>query len=260
MALNSVMNGRILTETPFEEFFAQPAAADDGAALGAALEVSVARLGGPRPTGGFIYTGPEFDEARMAEALNDAGLVYERVPDIAAHTAAAIADGLIVGWFQGRMECGPRALGNRSLLADPRDPDSRTRMNEKVKHREPFRPFAPSCLAERAAEYFASGYPSPVMLLVYDVLEHQRARVPAITHVDGTARVQTVTRQDNPLYHRLISEFAALTGVPMLMNTSFNDNDEPIVCTPQDAIACFRKTDIDALALGPFWVRKDANA
>ncbi|WP_436499899.1 carbamoyltransferase family protein [Actinokineospora sp. HUAS TT18] len=256
VALNSVMNGRILLETPFEEFFAQPAAADDGASLGSALAVGVGDLGLPRPTTGYTYTGPGYTDAEMEQALKDAGLDYRRVDDIAAHTAAKIADGLIVGWVQGRMECGPRALGNRSLVADPRDPESKTRMNEKVKHREAFRPFAPSCLAERAGEYFASGYPSPVMLLVFDVLEHQRAVVPAITHVDGTARVQTVTEQENPLYYRMISEFEKITGVPMVVNTSFNDNEEPIVCTPQDAVACYLKTDVDALALGPFWVEK----
>lgn len=256
VALNSVMNGRILLETPFEEFFAQPASADDGASVGAALEVSVGRYGAPRPAGGFTYTGPEFTDAQLEQALIDAGLEYRRVDDIAAHTAAELAGGKIVGWVQGRMECGPRALGNRSLLADPRDPESKTRMNEKVKHREPFRPFAPSCLVERAGEYFASDHPSPVMLLVFDVLEHQREKVPAITHVDGTARVQTVSRADNPLYHELISRFDELTGVPMLVNTSFNDNNEPIVCTPEDAIACYLKSDVDALALGPFWVEK----
>ncbi len=259
VALNSVMNGRILLETPFEEFFAQPAAADDGAALGAALEVTVGRYRRPRPTSGFTFTGPGFTEARMEQALQDAGVEYARMDDIAAHTAAAIADGRIVGWVQGRMECGPRALGNRSLLADPRDPASKTRMNEKVKHREAFRPFAPSCLEERSAEWFASGHPSPAMLLVFDVLEHQRAVVPAITHVDGTARVQTVSAADNPLYHELISRFAELTGVPMLVNTSFNDNNEPIVATPEDAIACYLKTDVDALALGPFWAQKQVD-
>jgi carbamoyltransferase len=256
VALNSVMNGRILLETPFEEFFAQPASADDGASLGAALQVSVGRFGRPRSTRGFIYTGPEFTAAQLEKALVDAGLEYQRMDDIAAHAAAKLADGKIVGWVQGRMECGPRALGNRSLLADPRDPESKTRMNEKVKHREPFRPFAPSCLAERAGEYFASDHPSPVMLLVFDVLKHQREKVPAITHVDGTARVQTVSRTDNPLYYELISRFDELTGVPMLVNTSFNDNNEPIVCTPEDAIACYLKSDVDALALGPFWVEK----
>ncbi|HKD96731.1 MAG TPA: carbamoyltransferase C-terminal domain-containing protein, partial [Micromonosporaceae bacterium] len=134
--------------------------------------------------------------------------------------------------------------------------DTKQRLNDKVKHREPFRPFAPSCLVEHAGEYFASGYPSPVMLLVFDVLEHQREVVPAITHQDGTARVQTVSRTDNPLYYELISEFHQLTGVPMVVNTSFNDNEEPIVRSPQDAIRCFEKTDLDALALGPFWTEK----
>jgi carbamoyltransferase len=258
VALNSVMNGRILLETPFEEFFAQPASADDGASLGAALEVSVGRYARRRPTEGYIFTGPEFTEERMEQALCDAGVEYERIDDVTGHTAAKIAEGLIVGWFQGRMECGPRALGNRSLLADPRDPNSKTRMNAKVKHREAFRPFAPSCLAERAGEYFVSGYPSAVMLLVFDVLAHQRDAVPAITHVDGSARVQTVSPGDNPLYYELISRFDQLTGVPMLVNTSFNDNDEPIVCTPEDAVACYLKTDVDALALGPFWAQKSA--
>ncbi|MGH3624240.1 MAG: carbamoyltransferase family protein, partial [Sciscionella sp.] len=256
VALNSVMNGRILLETPFEDFFAQPAAADDGCALGVALEVSVGRYHSPRPRAGFTYTGPEFTEHEMELALKEAGVEYWRMDDIAAHTASRVADGLIVGWVQGRMECGPRALGNRSLIADPRDPESKTRMNEKVKHREAFRPFAPSCLAERAGEYFASDYPSPVMLLVFDVLEHQREVVPAITHVDGTARVQTVSEDDNPLYYRMIKNFERLTGVPMVVNTSFNDNEEPIVASPADAIACYLKTDVDALALGPFWVEK----
>ena len=256
VALNSVMNGRIFLETPFEDFFAQPAAADDGSSLGAALAVSVGKYGKARPTDGYMYTGPEFTEAQMEQALQDAGVQYQRVDDIARHTATRVADGLIVGWFQGRMECGPRALGNRTLLADPRDPDSKTRMNEKVKHREAFRPFAPSCLLEKAGEYFASGYPSAVMLLVFDVLEDKRDVVPAITHVDGTARVQTVSRDDNPRYWDMIAHFEELTGVPMVLNTSFNDNNEPIVCTPEDAINCFRKTDVDALALGPFWVEK----
>jgi carbamoyltransferase len=256
VALNSVMNGRILLETPFEDFFAQPAAADDGCALGAALEVSVGKYDKPRPRDGFTYTGPDFTEAEMELALKDAGIEYIRVADIAAHTASAIAGGKIVGWVQGRMECGPRALGNRSLVADPRDPESKTRMNEKVKHREAFRPFAPSCLVERAGDYFVSDYPSPVMLLVFDVLADKRAEVPAITHVDGTARVQTVSREDNALYWDMIKAFEKLTGVPMVVNTSFNDNNEPIVATPQDAIACYLKTDVDALALGPFWAEK----
>ncbi|MFF0861268.1 carbamoyltransferase [Nonomuraea sp. NPDC050227] len=257
VALNSVMNGRILLETPFEDFFAQPAAADDGSALGAALLLGVEKYGMRRPRDEeYIFLGPQFGEEEMERALQDAGLDYRRTDDINDTTAQALADGKIVGWFQGRMECGPRALGNRSILADPRRADAKDRLNEKVKHREPFRPFAPSCLAEHAGEYFASGYPSPVMLLVFDVLEHQRDKVPAITHEDGTARVQTVSAADNPRYHAMISRFAELTGVPMVVNTSFNDNEEPIVCTPEDAVRCYLKTDMDALALGPFFTEK----
>jgi carbamoyltransferase len=256
VVLNSVMNGRLLRETPFERFFAPPAAADSGTALGAALYVNTCVLGRPYGGGGQVYLGPAYGEARIEADLRASGLPYSRPADLAAHTAARIAAGQIVGWFQGRMECGPRALGNRSILADPRSELSRPRLNEKVKHREPFRPFAPSVLRERAAEYFASAHPSPVMLLVHDVLEHRRAEVPAVTHVDGTARVQTVAREDNPAYWALIKAFEARTGVPMVVNTSFNDNDEPIVCTPQDAIRCFRKTDLDGLAIGPFWVER----
>jgi carbamoyltransferase len=255
VALNSVMNGRILRETPFEEFFAQPASADDGSALGAALAVTVGQ-GRGRPRGGYIFLGPDYHEPELEKALTDAGLRYRRPERITETAARALADGRIVGWFQGRMECGPRALGNRSILADPRGRDTKDRLNAKVKHREPFRPFAPSCLADRAGDYFTSGYPSPVMLLVFHVLEHQRERVPAITHADGTARVQTVSAADNPLYHELITAFDRLTGVPMVVNTSFNDNEEPIVCTPADAVSCFLRTGMDALALGPFWVEK----
>lgn len=255
VALNSVMNGRLFQESPFEEFFAQPAAADDGSALGAALAISTGH-GAPRPRGEHVFLGPRYQESEMEKALAAAGISYWRPDRITETTAQALASGKIVGWFQDRMECGPRALGNRSILADPRGPDTKDRLNEKVKHREPFRPFAPSCLAERSGEYFASDYPSPVMLLVFDVLEHQRDRVPAITHADGTARVQTVAAADNPLYHELISEFDRLTGVPMVVNTSFNDNEEPIVCSPAEAVDCFLRTDLDALALGPFWAEK----
>ncbi len=255
VALNSVMNGRILLETPFEDFFAQPASADDGSAIGAATMVATS-LGAPRHTGDYIFLGPEFSEEQIETALRESGLGFSRKPNIVNTAATAIADGKIIGWFQGRVEAGPRALGNRSILADPRGKDTKQRLNDKVKHREPFRPFAPSCLAEHAGDYFASDYPSPVMLLVFDVLPDQRERVPAITHEDGTARVQTVSPTDNPLYYRLISRFHELTGVPMLTNTSFNDNEEPIVCTPDDAIRCFLKTDLDALALGPFWTEK----
>ncbi|HEY7043383.1 MAG TPA: carbamoyltransferase N-terminal domain-containing protein, partial [Nocardioidaceae bacterium] len=186
VALNSVMNGRILLETDFVDFFAQPASADDGSALGAALAVAVEDHHAPRHRGGYIFLGPRYTDNEIEKAIVHAGLPYERVDDVGAVVAQSIADGNIVGWFQDRMEAGPRALGNRCILADPRDPTAKDRLNAKVKHREPFRPFAPSCLAERSGEYFASDYPSPVMLLVFDVLEHQRAAVPAITHHDGT--------------------------------------------------------------------------
>jgi carbamoyltransferase len=257
VALNSVMNGRILLETPFEEFFAPPACSDAGTALGAAQYVATCKLGLPRPRGNYVYLGPEFADAEIESALRESGLAYHRPADIASFAAQQVAGGKIIGWFQGRMECGPRALGNRSILADPRDPESKSRLNEKIKHREPFRPFAPSVLLERAGDYFVSDHPSPVMLLVYDVADHRREEVPAITHVDGTARVQTVAREENPSYWRLIKSFEDLTGVPMVVNTSFNDNEEPIVCAPEDAIRCFRKTDLDGLAIGPFWVAKD---
>src|SRR6266536_2297959 len=257
VALNSVMNGRILLETPFEEFFAPPACSDAGTALGAAQYVATCKLGLPRPSGNYIYLGPEFSEAEIEAALRQTGPVYHRPADIASFAAQQVANGKIIGWFQGRMECGPRALGNRSILADPRDPESKARLNEKIKHREPFRPFAPSVLRERAGDYFASDHPSPVMLLVFDVVGQQRERVPAVTHVDGSARVQTVSRAENPAYWQLIKAFDDLTGVPMVVNTSFNDNEEPIVCTPQDAIRCFQTTDLDGLAIGPFWVEKD---
>lgn len=257
VALNSVMNGRILLETPFTEFFAQPAASDNGTALGAALYVSNGLLGLPRPTKEYIYLGPEYSEEEMEAALRQSGLGYAQMPDISSHVAQQIATGKIVGWFQGRMECGPRALGNRSIVADPRSPETKPRLNDKIKHREPFRPFAPSTLIERSGEYFASSYPSTVMLLVYDVLEHRRDELPAITHVDGTARVQTVSREENPTYWQLIKHFEEITGVPMIVNTSFNDNNEPIVCSPTDAIRCFLNTDLDALALGPFWLEKE---
>jgi carbamoyltransferase len=256
VALNSVMNGRILLETEFTDFFAPPACSDAGTAVGAAQYVAACTLGLPRPTGDYVYLGPDFSTSAIETALIESGVDYERPTDIAAFASERIAAGEIIGWFQGRMEAGPRALGNRSILADPRDPASKARLNEKIKHREPFRPFAPSVLLERAGEYFASDYPSPVMLLVYAVHDERRAEVPAITHVDGSARVQTVARQDNPTYWNLIKSFEQLTGVPMVVNTSFNDNEEPIVCTPADAIRCFHRTDLDGLAIGPFYVRK----
>ncbi len=251
VALNSVMNGRLLREGPFERVFIQPAANDAGTALGAALYQVCGLHGLPRPAGAeIVFLGPAFDEARCEAAARGAGLRVERPPDMPARAAELLAEGRILGWFQGRMEVGPRALGNRSILADPRSPTMKDTLNHRVKRREAFRPFAPSVLEDHAAAWFADARPSPHMLLVFDVRPERRAEIPAVTHVDGTARVQTVTREANPRYHALLTAFAARTGVPVLLNTSFNVRGEPIVCTPEDAVRCFLGTAMDALVLG----------
>ncbi|PYS84894.1 MAG: carbamoyltransferase [Acidobacteria bacterium] len=250
-AFNSVMNGRIMTETPFRRFFIQPAAGDAGCSLGAALLVHHQKLGGAR---GFVmehaYYGPSFSSEECAAALDAAGLKYETLPDeeMLPRVARMIAGGAIVGWFQGRMEFGPRALGNRSFLADPRRADMRELLNKKVKLREWFRPLAPSMLEEAAEEVFGRPHYDPFMITVLDVAEDQRARIPAVVHVDGTARPQTVSRRVNPRYWNLINHFAELTGVPMLLNTSFNIQ-EPIVCSPRDAIKTFQGASFETLVL-----------
>jgi carbamoyltransferase len=256
VALNCVMNGRLLDETPFDNFFAGPAAADGGTALGSALLVNSKRTK-TRTNGNYIYLGPGFDDQAIENALKEKKVTYAKKADIAAFTAQRLADGYVVGWFQGRMEYGPRALGNRSIVADPRDPGMQDRLNEKVKHREPFRPFAPSVLVENVGDFFERTHPSPVMLLVSQVLDDRKKDIPAITHIDGTARVQTVSKDINPMYWSLIKHFESLTGIPLVVNTSFNDNNEPIVCTPQDAINCYLNTDIDGLAIGSFWLEKN---
>ncbi len=257
VALNSVMNGRIAREGPFERLFIQPAANDAGTALGSALVLAHGRHGMPRvPDNELVYLGPSFSDAAYEAAARSAQLLVERPPDLVDTVAERLAAGRIVGWFQGRMEVGPRALGNRSILADPRDPRMKDTLNRRVKHREPFRPFAPSVLAESAAEWFEDVRDSPHMLLVFPVVPTRRERVPAITHVDGTARVQTVSRETNPRYHDLIAAFGRQTGVPMLLNTSFNVRGEPIVCAPDDAVRCFLGTEMDVLVLGDLLCRK----
>jgi carbamoyltransferase len=204
---------------------------------------------------GFVmehaYHGPSFNEARMRAALDAAGVPYEELPvdAVIARAADALADGGIVGWYQGALEFGPRALGNRSILADPRRHDMQDILNKRIKHREPFRPFAPAILEERTGEYFEKDYPSPFMLLTYTVRPEMRDRIPAPTHVDGTGRLQTVRRDQNERYYDLISAFADRTGVPVLLNTSFNEN-EPICCTPEEAVETFTRTRMDLLALG----------
>jgi carbamoyltransferase len=253
VALNSVANGKLRAGAGLDDLFIQPAAGDGGTALGAALFVEHARLGRPR---GFEMRhaawGPSFDAADVDAAIARAGLASTKHADDAAlcrHAARLLDEGRIIGWFQGAMELGPRALGQRSLLADPRRADMKDALNRRIKRREGFRPFAPSVLAEAAAEWFVDAQPSPTMLLVLPVRREKRAQVPAIVHVDGSGRLQTVDAADLPLYHQLISAFADITGVPMLLNTSFNEN-EPIVCTPDEALACFLRTGMDALFLG----------
>ncbi len=203
------------------------------------------------------YTGPEFSNDEIRNELESSGLVLETLPDDAVTKSAAqdIADGLVVGWFQGRMEFGPRALGNRSIVVDPRRANMKDILNDRIKKREPFRPFAPSILEERTADYFEQSHPAPTMLMVYQVREERRAEIPAVTHVDGSGRLQTVSRQVNARYYQLISDFNELTGVPVVLNTSFNEN-EPIVCTPRHAIDCFLKTRMDVLYLGNQVVRR----
>jgi carbamoyltransferase len=251
VALNSVMNRRLLEEAGFERIFVQPAASDAGNALGAALWVWHQRLGHPRGQPmTHAYHGAAFDERAAADALAGHGLAVRPVADPAEEAARLLAEGRIVGWFQGRAEVGPRALGARSILADPRRPETKDIVNARVKRREAFRPFAPSVLDEHGPEYFAGYRSNPFMLLVQPVRADRQDQIPAVTHVDGTARLQSVTAADSPLYHRLISRFAAHTGVPVVLNTSFNLRGEPIVHRPAEAVADFLRSDLDALFLG----------
>ena len=251
VAFNSVMNGRIMTKTPFKQFFIQPAAGDAGCSLGAALLVLHRRLQQPRKFRmEHAYYGPGFSSEECATALRASGLKFHTLTDeqMLPKVAALLADGAIVGWFQGRMEFGPRALGNRSFLADPRRADMRELLNEKVKLREWFRPLAPSMLEEAAGDLFGHEHYDPFMITVLNVLEEKRASIPAVVHVDGSARPQTVNRDLNPRYWKLIREFEKLTGVPLLLNTSFNIQ-EPIVLSPQDAIKTFSRASFEALVL-----------
>jgi carbamoyltransferase len=257
VALNSVMNSRLLREAGFERIFIQPAASDAGNALGAALWVWHQRLGRPRSQAmTHAFHGADWTEAEQAAALAGQGLTVRTVTDPAEEAARLLADGRIVGWFQGRAEVGPRALGARSILADPRRAEIKDIVNARVKRREAFRPFAPSVLDEHGAEFFDGYSPNPFMLLVQPVRPDRRDQIPAVTHVDGTARLQSVTAADNPLYHRLISRFAAHTGIPVVLNTSFNLRGEPIVHRPTEAVADFLASDMDALFLGPLLAEK----
>ena len=251
VAFNSVMNGRIIQQSPFKRVFIQPAAGDAGCSLGAAYAVYHTLLKRPRSNAmEHAYYGPAFSSEKCATALREAGLAFDTLPDqeMLPQVARLIADGAIVGWFQGRMEFGPRALGNRSFLADPRRADMRALLNKKIKLREWFRPLAPSMLEEASTQVFGKAHSDPFMVTVLHVTEEQRHRIPAVVHVDGTARPQTVSPKVNPRYWQLIREFERITTVPLLLNTSFNIQ-EPIVCTPHDAIASFQRVRFDALVL-----------
>lgn len=258
VALNSVANGLIFQETPFRKVYVQPAASDDGTALGAAYWVLHDVLGRPRQ---FVMehaqTGPEYGDGEISAAIRGAGMTAEPMEEQALieRTARAVAEAKVVGWFQGRMEWGPRALGNRSIVAHPGHPQMKDILNARIKHREWFRPFAPSVLEERVGDFFESDHPSPFMLMVYKTRPEAHRSLCAVDHVDHTGRVQTVSRATNPRYYRLIEAFGRLTGVPVLLNTSFNEN-EPIVCTPAEAIDCYRRTKMDVLVMGNHWLQK----
>jgi carbamoyltransferase len=283
VALNCVGNGRILREGPFKQLWIQPASGDAGGALGVAQLIwhrycQGPRSAGPRDAMRGAYLGPDFTPDQIKTFLDEVGAKYHR-PDrekLIERTAAILAEGCVVGWFSGRMEFGPRALGARSILGDPRNPQMQAQMNIKIKFREGFRPFAPSVLRQRVADWFELDADSPYMLLVAPVkrerrlptteeeesrwgiekLKVRRSEIPAVTHVDYSARVQTVDRRDNAEYYDLIQAFERHTGCPVVVNTSFNVRGEPIVCTPEDAYRCFMRTNIDYLVLWPYLLVK----
>jgi len=260
-ALNSVANGKLFKTTPFRRTWIQPAAGDEGLAIGAALHTYHSVLKQPRkPELKHSYLGPEFSDSRIEADLKKAGLRYQRLDrqPLLERVAEQVAAGNVVGWFQGRMEWGPRALGNRSIVAHPGLPNMKDVLNARIKHREWFRPFAPSILAEHQSEYFEHDHPSPFMLHVYKIRPEKRKELCAVNHVDDTGRLQTVARDENPLYYDLIRAFQRKTGIPVVLNTSFNEN-EPIVCAPEEAIDCFKRTKMDVLAVGPFLALKTEN-
>jgi carbamoyltransferase len=261
VALNCVANGQIFEKSDFRDVYVQPAAHDAGTSVGAALYVWNQVLGQPRSyMMNHVYYGAEFSGSEIEQVLRKAGVIYHTLPkrQLLERTAKQIASGDIVGWFQGRMEFGPRALGNRSILADPRRADMKDILNSRIKYREPFRPFCPSILNEDRGDYFETDYPSPFMVVAYKIRPKQRERIPAVTHGDGTGRLQTVERDVNPLYWDLLREFKRHTGVPVLINTSFNEN-EPIVATPTQALDCFLRTQMDVLSIGSFFLLKNEN-
>jgi len=285
VALNCVANGKVLRDGHFERIWVQPAAGDAGGALGVALAAYHVFKDNPRHLNGALdgmqgsYLGPAYDQADCERRLTAAGARFTAVEqcDLIDRTAAVLADGKAVGWFKGRMEFGPRALGSRSILGDPRSPNMQKNLNLKIKYRESFRPFAPSVLREDVAAWFELDDNSPYMLMVADVVKERRramsaaeqalfgidklnvprSEIPAVTHVDYSARIQTVHAETNPAYHALLSAFKARTGCPVLVNTSFNVRGEPIVCTPEDAFRCFMGSEIDVLVVENCWLQKE---
>jgi carbamoyltransferase len=265
-AMNSVANGKVRRMTPFRRVYVQAAAGDAGGAIGAAYALWC-KLGGNRS---FImdhaYWGPHFSAGELDQLIvqhkreiDQAGLVVEVVDDeaeLCRRTAHAIAEGKVVGWFQGRMEWGPRALGNRSILCDPRRADMKAILNAKIKRRESFRPFAPSVLEEAVTEWFEEDDDVPFMMQVFQIRADKRPLIPAVTHVDGSGRLQTVYQHTNPRYYRLIEAYRNLTGVPMVLNTSFNEN-EPVVCEPKEALDCFLRTNMDLLVVGETIIQRN---
>jgi len=259
--LNSVANGKLLVETPFRETCIQPAAGDDGLAIGSALYVSNTVLKeGKRWVMSNSYLGDEHSDSFIKSELERYQMSYRQLDreQLLEKTSEEIKAGNVVGWFQGKMEWGPRALGNRSILAHPGFPNMKDILNARIKHRESFRPFAPTVLQERQNELFEQNHPSPYMLHVYKIRPEWRERLSAVNHVDDTGRLQTVARDENPLYYDLIKKFESKTGIPVILNTSFNEN-EPIVCQPYEAIECFLRTKMDVLVIGSFFCRKDFN-
>jgi carbamoyltransferase len=261
VALNCVMNARIRDHGPFEKIWVQPAAGDAGTALGAALWIdwlergSAARSRGRRWGMQHAFLGPAYSDEEIESFLRWTGVPFRRLDDIAEGTAALLIQDKVIGWFQGRMEFGPRALGARSILASPIHAEMQARLNE-IKDREDFRPVAPVVLEERASEWFVDGGVAPFMLFVFDVREDKAQFIPAVCHVDGTARVQTINRAQNPRYYDVIAAFERRTGVPVLVNTSFNTRGEPIVCSPRDAVECFWTSPLDALVIGSYLLEK----
>ena len=256
VGLNVKMNSRLRRSGLFRRVVPFPIPGDSGLGIGATLALAVRDSGRrPRPLG-HLYLGPAWSDEEIEEQLRACGLAYRRAADVCAETADLLAAGKVVGWFQGRMEAGPRALGGRSILADPRDAASRDRVNAAIKFREYWRPFCPSLTVESAERFLADGEAAPYMILAFTASEEARRELPAVVHVDGTVRVQTVDAGSHPLYHRLLEAFAERTGVPVVLNTSFNVRGEAIVCSPRDALRTFWSTGLDALAIGPFVVEK----